>query len=313
MTTIRAERQKGFFGGLRRAFTGLQREETITGYLFILPNFVGFCAFTLFPIVFAFAMTFTDWDLSKSRSFIGLGNYAHLVGDRLFWKTLGNSMYYTFVAVPTGVFVAFWLALLMNRKMKGVILFRTLYFLPQITLVVATALVWNWIYHPELGLLNYVLRRIGLPGQNWLHSTTWAMPAVIVMSNWQGIAPAILILLAGLQGIPQEFYEAAEIDGASALGKLFYVTIPLLSPTIFFVVVTSLIGALQAFSQFFIMTQGGPAYATTPLVLYIFQNAFEFFNMGYGATLATVLFVVILIITIIQWKVANTWVYGFEE
>jgi multiple sugar transport system permease protein len=303
---------RGFFSELRRAFTGLQREETITGYLFILPNFLGFLAFTLFPILFAFYLTFTDWDLSASRKFIGFVNYDRLVADDLFWKTLGNSMYYTFVAVPTGVFVAFCLALLMNRKMRGAIVFRTIYFLPQITLVVATALIWNWIYHPDLGLLNFLLRRIGLRGANWLHSTTWAMPAVIVTSNWMGIAPAILTFLAGLQGIPQSLYEAAEIDGASSLGKLFYVTIPLLSPTIFFVVVTSLIGALQSFSQFYIMTGGGPAYATAPLTLYIFQNGFEWFNMGYGATLAAVLFAVIFIITLIQWKVANTWVYGFE-
>jgi multiple sugar transport system permease protein len=309
----RSKRASGSLRRFVRAFTGLQREETISGSVFLIPNFVGFCAFTLFPIAFALALTFTNWDLSKSRQFIGLGNYVRLVQDRLFWKTLGNSMYYTFVAVPTGVFAAFCLALLMNRKMKGVILFRTLYFLPQVTLVVATALIWNWIYHPELGLLNYFLRRLGIPGQNWLHSTTWAMPAVIVMSNWQGIAPAILILLAGLQGIPQEFYEAAEIDGANSLNRLLYVTIPLLSPTIFFVVVTSLIGALQAFSQFYIMTGGGPAYATAPLVLYIYQNGFEWFNMGYGATLAAVLFIVILIITLIQWKVARTWVYGFAE
>ncbi len=308
----RAE-QTGLLREFRHAFTGLRREETISGYLFILPNFLGFALFTLFPIIFAFAMTFTDWDLSQTRSFIGLQNYAKLVNDHLFWKTLGNTMYYTFVAVPTGVFAAFILALLMNRKMKGVIIFRTLYFLPQVTLVVATALVWNWIYHPELGLLNYALRSIGLPGANWLHSTKWAMPAVILTSNWMGIAPAILTLLAGLQGVPQEFYEAAEIDGASGFQQLLRITIPLLSPTIFFVVVTSLIGALQAFSQFFVMTQGGPAFATTPLVLYIFDNAFEFFNMGYGATLAAVLFLVIMVITIIQWKVADSWVYGFES
>jgi multiple sugar transport system permease protein len=197
--------------------------------------------------------------------------------------------------------------------MRGVIMFRTIYFLPQITLVVATALIWNWIYHPELGLLNYVLRQVGLQGRNWLHSTTWAMPAVIVVSNWMGIAPAMLTLLAGLQGIPEELYEAAEIDGASSLGKLLHVTIPLISPTLFFVVVTSLIGALQSFSQFYIMTQGGPAYSTAPLTLYIFEQGFEYFDMGYGATLAAVLFIIILIITLIQWKVANTWVYGFSD
>lgn len=301
------------FSKLKHAFTGLQREETIAGYLFILLNFLGFFAFTLFPILFAGYLTFTDWDLSASRQFIGLANFQRLANDLLFWKTLGNTMYYTFVAVPTGVFIAFFLALLMNRRMKGVIVFRTIYFLPQITLVVASALVWNWIYHPDLGLLNYVLRRIGIQGQAWLHSTTWAMPAVIVMSNWMGIAPAMLVSLAGLQGIPEELYEAAEIDGAGSIGRLVHITLPLISPTIFFVTVTSLIGALQSFSQFYVMTQGGPAYATAPLTLYIYEQGFQYFRMGYGSALAAVLFLIILVVTLIQWKVADKWVYGFSD
>lgn len=303
----------GFLSEFRRAFKGVQREETIAGYIFLLPNFLGFVAFGLFPILFAFYIMFTDWSLAKDPNFVGVENFGKLISDRLFWKTLGNTFYYTFVAVPTGVFIAFWLALLMNRKMKGVIFFRTIYFLPQITLTVAAAIVWSWIYHPELGLINYLLDLIGIDGPRWLHSTTWAMPAIIIMGNWQGIGFAMLIILAGLQGVPQEYYDAAEIDGANAWQRLRYVTVPLLTPTIFFVVVTSLIGALQGFDQFYVMTGGGPAKATTTLVLYIFQNGFTFFKMGYGAALAAALFICILAITLLQWRLARKWVYGFEE
>jgi multiple sugar transport system permease protein len=306
-------RKAGLRAELRRAFTGLQREETISAYLFLLPNFLGFLAFSLLPIGFAFYIMFTDWDLAGDPTFVGAENFVTLWNDRLFWQTLWNTFYYTFVAVPTGVFIAFWLALLMNRKMKGVLFFRTVYFLPQITLTVAAAIVWNWIYHPELGLLNYLLGLVGVEGPRWIHSTAWAMPSVIIMSNWQGIGFAMLILLAGLQGIPQEYYDAAEIDGANGWQRLRYITIPLLTPTIFFVVVVSLIGAFQGFDQFYVLTQGGPAKATTTLVMYIFQNGFSFFKMGYGAALAAVLFGCILIITLVQWYLAKKWVYGFEE
>jgi len=306
-------RRRSFLSELRHAFTGVRREETIAGYVFLLPNLIGFVIFLLFPILFAFYIMLTDWSLSAEPQFVGLENFETMVNDRLFWNSLKNSFYYTFVAVPTGIFIAFWLALALNRKMRGIIFFRTVYFLPQITLTVAAATVWRWIYQPEIGLINYLLGLIGIDGPAWIHNTKWAMPSVIIMSNWQGIGFAMLILLAGLQGIPEEYYEAAAIDGASSWQRLRYVTLPMLSPAIFFVVVTSLIGAFQSFDQFFILTQGGPAHATTPLTLYIFNNAFAFFKMGYGAALAAVLFVIILIITIIQWQLAQRWVIGFED
>lgn len=305
--------RRGFFGELRQALTGLQRDETISGLLFILPNFLGFLVFSLFPILFALYITFTEWNLAKTPEFIGFANFVTLWNDTLFWKTLFNTAYYTFVAVPTGVFIAFWLAILLNRNMPGTVLFRTIYFLPQITLTVAAAFVWRWLYNPEFGLFNYLLGLIGIDGPAWLSSTTWAMPAIIIMGNWQGIGFAMLILLAGLQGIPSEYYEAAEIDGANPWQSLRHITVPLLTPTIFFVVVTSLIGAFQGFDQFQVMTQGGPAKSTTTLVMYIYQNGFSFFKMGYGSSLAFVLFATILIITLVQWQLANRWVYGFQQ
>jgi len=296
----------------KRAFTGIRREETISGYLFILPNLIGFATFTIFPILFTFYLSTQSWDLSKPPQFVGLQNFAALGKDDLFWKTLGNSFYYTFGAVPIGIFLAFVLALLLNQKIKGVILFRTIYFLPQVTLVVASAIVWNWIYQPDFGLLNYMLSLIGIQGPRWIYSTVWAMPSVIIYCNWMGIAPSALILLAGLQGIPAELYEAAEIDGASEYGRLRYITVPLITPALFFVVVTSLIGAMQTFSQFYILTKGGPNFATTPMVMYIFNLAFSWFRLGMASTVAIVLFFILLLITLIQWRIANRWVYGFS-
>jgi multiple sugar transport system permease protein len=311
--TTHKRKSSGFFGDLRQALSGLQREETIAGYLFILPNFLGFLAFSLLPIGFAFYIAFTEWNLAGAPKFVALENFDTLIHDPLFWKTLFNTAYYTFVAVPTGVFIAFWLAILMNRKMPGTVFFRTVYFLPQITITVAAAIVWAWLYNPEFGLFNYLLEKIGIEGPRWLQSTTWAMPAIIIMGNWHGIGFAMLILLAGLQGIPDELYEAAELDGANSWQGLRYITVPMLTPTIFFVVVTSLIGAFQGFDQFYVMTNGGPAKSTTTLVMYIFQNGFSFFKMGYGASLAFVLFLCILVVTLIQWQLANRWVYGFQD
>jgi multiple sugar transport system permease protein len=295
------------------AFRGIRREETFAGYLFILPNFIGFLVFSALPIIAAFVLSFTIWDLAEAPRFVGLENYRTLIHDNLAGKTLFNTFYYSFVAVPTGVFIAFWLAYLMNRQIRGIVIFRTIYFLPSITLGVAVAVVWRWLYHPDLGLFNHLLAMVGITGPNWLYSSRWAMPALIIMGNWQGIGYAMLIFLAGLQGIPTEYYEAATIDGANEWQKLRYITAPMLSPTTFFILVTSLIGAFQGFDQFYIMTRGGPAFATTTLVLYIYNNAFSFFKMGYAAALAAVLFACILVMTIIQWRVARSWVYGADE
>ena len=295
-------------GGL----SGLRRKEAAAGYLFLLPNFLGFLTFSIFPIAVAIALTFTDWDLASTPRFAGLSNFSRMMSDDLFRKTLLNTFYYAFVAVSTGVFIAFWLALLINRKMRGVLIFRVVYFLPHVTLMVAAAIVWAWIYHPEFGLINYLLSRVGIQGPRWLFDSRWAMPAIIIMSNWRGIGYAMLIFLAGLQGVPEELYEAATIDGASGWQRLRHITVPLLSPTTFFVLTTSLIGAFQGFDQFYIMTQGGPAFSTTTLVLYIFNNAFQYFKMGYAASMAAVLFLCILMVTLIQWRAGKIWVHGFE-
>jgi multiple sugar transport system permease protein len=305
-TSVRAPARRG------SAWRGIRRNETIAGYLFLLPNFLGFLVFSLIPIAASFALTLTEWDLIGERRFVGLANFQKLLTDDLFWQSARNTVYYTLAAVPAGVFIAFWLALLLNRKMRGVVFFRTVFFLPHVTLTVAIALVWAWIYNPELGLLNYGLALLGIDGPRWLQSTTWAMPAVVIMSNWKGIGYAMLVFLAGLQAIPQDLIEAATVDGASWLQRLRHIVVPLLAPTTFFILVTSFIGAMQAFDQFYVMTQGGPAFTTTTLVMYVFQNGFEWFQMGYAATVAVALFASIFAITALQWRFGQSWVYGNE-
>lgn len=279
--------------------------ETIAGYLFLLPNFFGFLAFSFIPIIVSFLLTFTRWNLASSPQFIGVKNYTSLLTDELFWKYLWNTFYYAGLTVPLIIIIGFSLAYLLNRKIRGVIFFRTVYFLPSVTLIVAVAVIWSWLYNADFGLINFVLGKLGIQGPNWLQSKTWAMPAIIIMGVWKGSGYSMLIYLAGLQSIPEEYYEASEIDGAGWWQQIRHITIPLIFPTTFFILVTSTIGAIQGFDQFYVMTRGGPAGATTTLVYYIFQNAFEWFNMGYAATAAAILFVIIMIITLLQWRFAK--------
>lgn len=278
------------------------RAEARAGYLFLLPNFLGFLAFSLIPIGICLGLTFTQWNLILPPEFIGGSNYTDMVSDNLFWKTLGNTIYYTVGAVPIAIFIAFWLALLLNRGMRGVKFFRTIYFLPYVTLTVAIAIVWSWLYNPDLGLVNYVLGLVGIDGPAWLQDPTWAMPAVIIMSNWKGIGYPMLIFLAALQGVPEEYYESATLDGASWLQRIRHVTVPTIAPATFYIVVISFIGAMQGFDQFYVMTQGGPAYSTTTIVMYIYQQGFQWFDMGYAATLAVVLFALIALVTAALWR-----------
>ncbi|MEM7129066.1 MAG: sugar ABC transporter permease [Chloroflexota bacterium] len=297
----------------RETLSGLRRKEALAGYTFLVPNLIGFLLFSVFPILAAIYLAFTDWDLAGSPVFSGMDNIWKMGNDDLFWKSLFNTFYYALVAVPTGIVCAFFLALLVNRPMRGVFAFRLIYFLPHLTLSVAAAIIWAWIYHPEFGLINYLLSTIGIQGPSWLFNSKWAMPAIIIMSNWKGIGYAMLIFLAGLQGVPAELYEAATMDGANGWRQLIHITIPMLSPTTFFVLTTSFIGAFQGFDAFYIMTQGGPSFSTTTLVLYIFNNGFSYFKMGYASAMAAVLFICIMTVTLVQWISAKTWVHGFED
>jgi multiple sugar transport system permease protein len=286
-----------------------RRREMIEAYLYLLPTFVGLILFSLGAIVVSVGISFMDWDILQPPHWVGLSNYVRLFSTPLNWQVFGNTLSYTGVIVPVGTALALGLALALNRGLRGIVLLRNLYFLPVISSTVAVALVWGWLYNQQFGLINYLLSVVGITGPAWLADTRTAMPAVIIMSIWKGLGYNMVIFLAGLQGIPRELYEAAAIDGAGAWAQFRYVTLPLVSPTTFFVVVLSTIAAFQVFDQTYVMTGGGPAYSTTTLALFIYQNAFQWFHMGYAAALSYVLFAAVAVVTLVQFRVQGRFVF----
>jgi multiple sugar transport system permease protein len=283
--------------------------ENLIGYLFFSPWLLGLLLFNVIPIILAVYYSFTAYTVLQPPQWIGLGNYEEMfMVDELFWKALYNTTYYAVFSVPISLFFAIFLAVLLNFKVPGQSFFRATFFLPSIVPAVAASVVWAWMLHPEYGLINDLLGRLGLPGPPWLTSEVWSKPAFILMSLW-GIGPTTIIFLAGLQDIPQHLYEAAEIDGANSWQRLWNVTLPLLTPTIFFNLVIGLIGAFQVFTQAFIISAGGPLWSTLFYVLYLYNQGFEYFNMGYASAMAIVLFVIILILTAIVQLTSRKWVY----
>jgi multiple sugar transport system permease protein len=286
-----------------------RRREVIEAYLYLLPTFVGLILFSLGAIVVSVGISFTDWNILQPPHWVGLSNYVRLFSTPLNWQVFDNTLYYMGVIVPVGTALALALALALNRGLRGIVVLRSLYFLPVISSTVAVSLVWGWLYNQQFGLINYLLSLVGITGPAWLADTRTAMPAVIIMSIWKGLGYNMVIFLAGLQGIPQELYEAAAIDGAGAWARFRYVTLPLVSPTTFFVVVLSTIAAFQVFDQTYVMTGGGPAYSTTTLALFIYQNAFQWFHMGYAAALSYVLFAAVAVVTLVQFRVQGRFVF----
>jgi multiple sugar transport system permease protein len=286
----------------------LARQEELQFYLFISPWIIGFILFGAGPIVASALLSFTNWSLLSSPEWIGLGNYRRLIADPLFFITLRNTLYYGLGSVFLGVIVGFLLALLLNQKVRGVALFRTIFYLPSVVAGIATALLWINILHPDFGMINYGLSWFGIQGPGWLVSEQWVMPALILMSVW-GAGGTMVIYLAGLQSIPEHLYEAAAIDGAGPWRKFWHITVPMMSPVIFFNFIVGFIVSLQAFVLILVMTDGGPANASLVYGLYIYRNAFQYFDMGYASALAWILFIVIMIITAIQFRLAQRWVY----
>jgi multiple sugar transport system permease protein len=289
----------------------LAGKRTLVGYLFISPFILGFLFWFLAPASTAVWLTFTDWNMISPPKFVGLENIRMLFRDTLFLQALKVTTNYTIISVPLGLVMSFLLALLMNTKVRGISFFRTVYYLPSIVPAVANAVLWVWILNTEFGLLNVLLRSVGLPKIRWLQEPQWAMPALILMSLW-GLGGSMVIYLAGLQGIPETYYEAAEIDGAGRWAKLVHVTIPLMSPVIFFNLVMGVIGSFQVFTAGYLVTNGGPQNATLFYVLYLYRNGFQYLNMGYAATLAWVLFFIILALTLLIFKYIGSAVY-YEE
>lgn len=283
-----------------RPKTNLQR-RTVIGYLFISPFILGFLLWFLIPALTAVWLTFTDWNLIRAPRYVGLDNITNLWSDTLFWQALKVTTIYTLASVPIGLVTSFLLALLINTKVRGIALFRTIYYLPSIVPAVASAVLWAWIFNTDFGLANVALRAVGLPKIQWLQDLSWALPALIIMSLW-GLGGSMVIYLAGLQGIPDVFYEAAEIDGAGRWSQLWNITIPLISPVIFFNLIIGIIGTFQVFTAGFLITDGGPQNSTLFYVLYLYRNGFEFLKMGYAAALAWVLFLVIMALTLLVFK-----------
>lgn len=238
---------------------------------------------------------------------VGLSNYTELAKDETFLKVFWNTIYFAGISVPAGIVISLFLAVALDQNIRFKKFYRAAFFLPVVSSMVAVAVVWQFIYNPEYGLMNYVLSMIGMRGPDWLTSTVWAMPAVIITSVWKNLGFNMLIYLAGLQGISEDYYEAADIDGARWHQKFLFITVPLLSPTTFFVTVMSFIGSFQVFDTVFLMTQGGPARSTSVIVHYLYENAFKYFSMGYASAMAYILFFMVLVITLIQFWFQKKW------
>lgn len=296
-------------GRAKRRPGRLGRREALAGIMMAAPWMIGFLAFTAGPMLVGLYTGLTEWDIISKPVYIGLGNYVRMVTrDRLFFKSLGVTFYYTLMSAPLHIVLGFALAALLNMRLPGTNLFRSIYYLPSILPVVASCVLWSWVFNPEFGLLNYGLSLLGINGPGWLSDPKWALPAIVLM-NLQHIGPGMIILLAGLQRVPQELYEAAQLDGADRWEVLRHITLPMMSSVLFFVTITHINSSFQTFTQAFLMTKGGPSYATHFYMLHLYNEAWGSFRMGYASALAWVLFVIIVGFLIIHFRLSSLWVY----
>lgn len=284
--------------------------ESRWAWLFLAPTLIGLAVLSAGPIVAALGISLTKWDLLTPPKFVGIDNYATLLNDPRFRTALRNTVFYTLTSVPLGLTIGLGLALALNQAIRGISWIRTAYFLPVVTSTVAIALVWSWIYSPDSGPLNGVLGFLGLPAQRWITDPFWAMPSIVVMSVWQGLGITVIIFLAGLQGIPQEYHDAAAVDGAGRWADFRHVTLPLLTPAIFFTGILALIDSFQVFDQVYVLARPGkPTDATVTLVYTIYENGFQNFKMGYAAAAAWVLFLLVAVMTVVYFRLQNRWVH----
>lgn len=284
-------------------------KKALTVSLFLGPSLLALLAFSIGPMLGTVWVSFQDWNLIRDPESVGLGNYRELVSDDDFHRALFNTLYYLVGYLPLVLVGGLGLALLVNSRFKGVAVFRAIYFLPVVTSWVVVALLWKWLLNPSDGLVNWGLGLVGIDGPGWWTSQTWAIPSVILASAWKDLGFVMIILLAGLQSIDKTLYEAAEIDGAGAWRKLRSITIPMLTPSLFFVVVISLINGFQVFDQVWVMTEGGPAGSSTVVVEQIVKNTFTFGRAGYASAMSVVLFVIILTVTAVQMRAQKRWVF----
>ncbi len=286
------------------------RKNGISALFFISPTLVIFLTFIIFPVFFSFYLSFHQWNMfSTEQSYVGLENYVRLFGESEFWEVLKNTLIYTIGTVPLNMALSLWVAYVLNRKIIGKKFLRTAFFAPVIISPVAAAVIWRWMYDPNFGLINYFLSFFGIKGPNWLNEPNSAMFALILMAVWKTFGINMVLFSAGLQGIPENYYEAADIDGAGRWSKFWRITIPLLSPTTFFIMVMSIIGSFQVFDIVYVLTSGGPLGSTKVLVFYLYEHAFKFFEMGYASAVAYVLFTILIILTLLQVKYMRSRVY----
>ena len=297
----------------------MRKKETLWFYLLVFPWVFGFIVLTLGPMLYSFFLSLTNWDLFTSPKFLGWDNYVRLfTKDKIFWKTVFNTLYYAFISVPLGMLFSLFITYFLNRPIKGSAIYRTLYYIPATVPGVASALLFKWLLAPDAGMINRFLAIFGMDGPAWLLEPDWVKPALILMSLWT-VGANITLLMAGMKSIPAEFYEAAELDGASPIAQYYRITLPLLTPVIFFNLINGLIGALQVFTQIYIMTgtgganMGGPNNASMMIVPYLFNNGFRFYKMGYASAIAWILFVLVMILTLLVFRSSSAWVYYETE
>lgn len=297
----------------------MRKKEALWFYLLVLPWLIGFVTLTLGPMIYSFVLGLTDWDLFTDPKFVGLDNYIKLfTKDNVFWKTVFNTLYYAFISVPLAMVFSLFIVYFLNRPIKGSAIYRTLYYIPATVPAVASALLFKWLLAPDAGMINRFLAIFGIDGPAWLLEPAWVKPALILMSLWT-VGASITLLMAGTKSIPSEFYEAAELDGASPSLQYFRITLPLLTPIIFFNLINGLILSLQIFTQIYIMTgtgganMGGPNNASMMIVPYLFNNAFRFYKMGYASAIAWVLFVLVMLLTLLVFRSSSAWVYYETE
>lgn len=283
--------------------------EAVWGYLMIAPMVLGFGIFFYLALGASAVISMTKWDVLTAPIWVGLQNYITLFNDPKFWQVLWNTTRYTIVSVPLGLIVSLLLALALNTRIRFRNVYRLIFFLPVLTMPVAIAVVWKWIFNPDLGLANQIMGLVGFGRIKWLSDVNWAMNALVIMSVWSGSGYGMVIFLAGLQNIPREYYEAASVDGANWWQSLTRITIPLLTPTIFFNLITSLIGAFQVFDIIYTMTKGGPLNSTRSIVYNIYEDGFKYSRMGTASATAWVLFIIILVVTVVQLRVQKRWVH----
>jgi multiple sugar transport system permease protein len=288
------------------------RAEAINAYVFMSPVILGLLLFTLGPMIISLALSFSDYNLLNDFKLIGVGNYTKLLNEELFWQSLKISAIYSAVSVPLGLVISLFLAILLNKKIRGIYVFRSMYYLPTVISGVGVAMLWRWIFNGKHGIINNLLGMVGVKGPNWLLDEQWALVALIITSVW-GVGGTMLIFLAGLQSIPYELMEAAEIDGANRWSQFRHITLPLLSNVTFFNLVLGIIGALQYFTDAYVITGGGPNNATLFIAVYLYRHAFQYLNFGYAAAISWVLFLIVMLLTLLVFRSSPMWVFYESE